>query len=113
MNRRDLLVASAATAGAALTAHFRGRRFTRDFRPPHSRIAVLSADEYSDKLDQLIYDGIQLFNLSVRGKSVLLKPNLVEYVHGRPVNTDTWLIGAAAETFLRLGAASVTVAEGP
>ena len=31
----------------------------------------------------------------------------------KPVNTETQLIGAAAETFLRLGAASVTVAEGP
>jgi uncharacterized protein (DUF362 family) len=29
------------------------------------------------------------------------------------VNTDTQLIGAAVEAFLRLGAASVTVAEGP
>src|SRR5260370_24643942 len=32
---------------------------------------------------------------------------------GRPVNTDTQLIGAAAEAFLRLDAASVTVGEGP
>lgn len=113
MNRRDLLVASAAVTGAVLTARLQRRKYTRDFRPPSSRIVVLPADQYSNKLDQLVYEGIRLFNLNVRGKSVLLKPNLVEYIPGRPVNTDTQLIGAAAETFLRLGAASVTVAEGP
>src|SRR5437867_3848680 len=113
MNRRDLLLASAATTGAALTAYFRSRKFVRDVRPSRSRVAVLSADQYSEKLDQLVYDGIRPFELNVRGKSVLLKPNVVEYIAGKPVNTDTQLIGAAAEAFLRLGAASVTVAEGP
>jgi len=113
MNRRDLLVASAAVTGAALTARLQRRKYTRDFRPPSSRVAVLQADQYSDKLDQLVYEGLRLFNLNVRGKSVLLKPNLVEYIPGRPVNTDTQLIGAAAEAFLRLGAVSITVAEGP
>ena len=113
MNRRDLLVASAAVAGSALTAQLQRRKYTRDFHLSRSRVAVLTADQYSDELDRLIYDGIRLFSLNVRGKSVLLKPNLVEYIPGRPVNTDTHLIGAAAETFLRLGAASVTVAEGP
>jgi uncharacterized protein (DUF362 family) len=113
MNRRDLLVASAAVTGAALTARLQRRKYTRDFRPPSSRIVVLPADQYSNKLDQLVYEGIRLFNLNVRGKSVLLKPNLVEYIPEKPVNTDTQLIGAAAEAFLRLGAAPVTVAEGP
>src|SRR2546427_3624659 len=113
MNRRDLLVASAAVAGSALSAQFRRRKYSRDLRPSRSRVAVLPADQYSDSLEQLIYAGIRPFNLNVRGKSVLLKPNLVEYILGRPVNTDTQLIGGAAETFLRLGAASVIVAQGP
>ena len=113
MNRRDLLVASAAVTGAALTAQLQRRKYSRDLRPQRSRVAVLTVDQYSGRLDQLVYGGIRLFNLNVRGKSVLLKPNLVEYIPGRPVNTDTQLIGAAAEAFLRLGAASVTVAEGP
>jgi uncharacterized protein (DUF362 family) len=113
MNRRDLLLASAATTGAALTAYFRSRKFIRDVRPTRSRLAVLSSDQYSEKLDQLVYDGIRLFDLDVRGKSILLKPNLVEYIADKPVNTDTQLIGAAVEAFLRLGACSVAVAEGP
>ena len=38
---------------------------------------------------------------------------LGEYIADKPVNTDIQLIGAAVEAFLRLGADSVTVAEGP
>jgi len=76
-------------------------------------VAVLHTDQYSDKLDEVVYDGLRLFNLNVRGKSILLKPNIVEYIPAKPVNTDTQLIGAAVEAFLRLDAASVTVGEGP
>src|SRR6266850_1158414 len=113
MNRRDWLIASTAVTGSAVTMRFQQQKYSRDLRPKRSRVAILHTDQYSDKLDELVYDGLRLFNLNVRGKSVLLKPNIVEYIPGRPVNTDTQLIGAAAEGFLRLGAASVTVAEGP
>ncbi len=114
MNRRDWLISSAAVTGSALTAmRLRRPKYTRDIRLKRSRIAVLHTDEYSDKLDELVYHGLRLFNLNVRGKSVLLKPNIVEYIPGKPVNTDARLIGASAEAFLRLDAASITVGEGP
>src|SRR6266567_1483308 len=114
MNRRDWLITSAAGIGSALTMmRLQQRKYSHDLRPKRSRVAILHADKYSDKLDELVYDGLRLFNLNVRGKSILLKPNIVEYIPGRPVNTDTQLIGAAAEAFLRLDAASVTVGEGP
>src|SRR5437870_9396417 len=112
MNRRDWLIASAAVTGSALTMRLQ-QQYSRDLRPKRSRVAIMHADQYSDKLDELVYDGLRLFNLDVRGKSVLLKPNIVEYIPGRPVNTDTQVIGAAAEAFLRLDAASITVGEGP
>src|SRR5437867_2142863 len=113
MHRRDWLITSAAVTGSALTVRLQGQKYLRDLRPKRSRVAILQADQYSDKLDELVYDGLRLFNLDVRGKSVLLKPNIVEYIPERPVNTDAQLIGAAAEAFLRLDAASVTVGEGP
>lgn len=114
MNRRDWLIASAAVTGSALTTmRLQQRKYSRDLRPKRSRVAILHAGQYSDQLDKLVYEGLRLFNLNVRGKSVLLKPNIVEYIPGKPVNTDTQLIGAAAEAFLRLDAASVTVGEGP
>jgi uncharacterized protein (DUF362 family) len=88
-------------------------KYSRDLRPKRSRAAILHVEEYSNKLDELVYEELRLFNLKIRGKSVLLKPNIVEYIPGKPVNTDTQLIGAAAEAFLRLDAASVTIGEGP
>ena len=113
MNRRDLLIASAAVTGSALTMRLQQRKYSRDLRPNRSRIAILHTDHYSDHLDELVYDGLRVFNLDVRAKSILLKPNIVEYIRGKPVNTDPQLIGATAEAILRLDAASVTVGEGP
>src|SRR5437870_5392126 len=114
MNRRDWLITSAAATGSALTTmRLQKRKYSRDLRPKRSRVAILHTDRYSDKLDELVYQGLRLFNLNVRGKSILFKPNIVEYIPGKPVNTDAQLISATVEAFLRLDAASVTVSEGP
>jgi uncharacterized protein (DUF362 family) len=83
-----------------------------NYRKPRSLVAVLNCDMYSERLEKLLLDGLKLFPIHVRGKSVLLKPNLVEDLPG-PVNTNPALIGAAARCFLRLGARRVVVGEGP
>ncbi|HKR78624.1 MAG TPA: DUF362 domain-containing protein [Nitrospira sp.] len=50
----------------------------------------------------------------LKGKSILLKPNLVETASGAPhINTHPLVLRGAIEAFLRLGAARVMVAEGP
>src|SRR5213594_2934207 len=113
MNKRDWLIASATATGSALIMRLQQRKYARDLRPKRSRVAILHTDQYSDKLGEIVYDGLGLFNLNVRGESVLLKPNIVECIPGKPVNTDAQLIGATAEAFLRLDAATVVVAEGP
>jgi uncharacterized protein (DUF362 family) len=113
MNRRDWLATAAAVSGGAAVWAYQRRQHAPDLRPARSRIAVLHADRYSDALDELILEGVRMFNLDLRGKSVLLKPNLVEAIPGKPVNTNPQLIGATAEAFLRLGANTVTVGEGP
>jgi uncharacterized protein (DUF362 family) len=114
MNRRDWVIASAAVTGSLLTMkRCKEPKYFVDLRPKLSRLAILRVDAYSDKLNQLVYEGLRLFRLNIRGKSVLLKPNIVEYIAGKPINTDSQLIGAAAEAFLRFDAASVTVGEGP
>ena len=61
----------------------------------------------------MLLDGLRLFHLDLRGKTVLLKPNLVEHIAGAEVNTNPLLVGAAAEAFLEIGAKEVIVAEGP
>jgi len=85
-----------------------------DRRKPRSRVAILNADSYaSASLEATILAGLWLFGMNLRGKSVLLKPNLVEYIPGAEVNTNPLLVGAAADAFLALGAKTVVVAEGP
>ena len=47
------------------------------------------------------------------GRSVVLKPNLVEFEPASSINTHPMLVHAAFEAFRALGAASVRIAEGP
>lgn len=88
-------------------------RFDSDRRPARSHVAILNAHQYSEKLGQTLFDGLALFNLDVSAKSVLLKPNLVDYAPGAHINTHPVLVAVAAECFKRLGARSVVVGEGP
>jgi uncharacterized protein (DUF362 family) len=69
--------------------------------------------EYSERLCGVLWEGLKLFSLNVAGKTVLLKPNLVDYISGAEINTHPLLIIAAAECFRCLGAKRVMVAEGP
>jgi uncharacterized protein (DUF362 family) len=115
MNRRRFAAGAATLAsGAALVAtQVPAHWSVRDHRPKRSRVSVVSADMYSSKLDGLVFDALSLFSLDLKGKAVLLKPNLVEYIPQVEVNTNPQLVGAAAEAFLRLGARKVLVGEGP
>jgi uncharacterized protein (DUF362 family) len=125
MTRRDLLVRSGAVAawaavGGAVAAERLGvfdapPPFDRSAfpKPGRSAVAVLRAERYDGDLEGLVLDGLRLVEADVRGRSVVLKPNLVEFVHGSSINTDPRLVVAAADAFRRLGAASVVVAEGP
>jgi len=100
----------AVTAGA--TADWFWPKHSVSYRRPRSFVAILNADEYSVKIESLLMDGLRLFRLNVAGKTVLLKPNLVEDLPG-PVNTHAEVIGSAARCFLRLGATRIVIGEGP
>lgn len=76
-------------------------------------MAVVCAPGYSTALEQILWDALKLFALDVRGKCVLLKPNLVDHIEGVEINTHPQVVGAAVECFRRLEAAEVTVGEGP
>ena len=82
-------------------------------KPP---VAILKASNYSSALDNIVEQGLRELGIdaaTVKGKRILLKPNLVEVDRSAPqVNTHPALVRAAAETFRKLGAASVIVAEG-
>ncbi len=78
-----------------------------------SRVAILRASSYSADLVDRMLRGISLCGLQVKGKRVLLKPNLVEFDRFAPINTDVSVVAAAVEVFERLGAAEVLIGEGP
>ena len=114
LTRREFVVGTAAlAAGATVTAPFLLPKFHSDQRSKRSRVAILHAQQYSQQLDQIVLSGLRLFPIDVRGKTVVLKPNLVDYIPGNAINTHPLLVLAAAESFRRLGAKSVLLAEGP
>ncbi|MGH7855034.1 MAG: DUF362 domain-containing protein [Candidatus Binatia bacterium] len=79
----------------------------------NSRVAILAATRYDQPLKDTITRGIKLCGLDVKGKRILLKPNLVEFDPKAVINTNPAVIEAAIDSFRGLGAAQVTVAEGP
>ena len=93
-----------AGTGVLAVRRLRSTGFVQDRRKPQSRVAILHEDSYTGPLDRTLIAGIGLFDLNLRGKTVLLKPNLVEYIPGAEVNTNPWLVGAAASAFLAFGA---------
>jgi uncharacterized protein (DUF362 family) len=113
MSRRIFGTAVIAGTGALAVRRMLSTGFLQDRRTPRSRVAIIHQDSYSIRLDHTLADGLRLFDLNLRGKTVLLKPNLVEYIPGREVNTNPRLVGAAATAFLALGAKTVLVGEGP
>jgi uncharacterized protein (DUF362 family) len=73
----------------------------------------LTARSYGLPLKDIISSGIKLCSLDVKGKRILLKPNLVEFDPKGVINTHPAVIEAAIDSFWSLGAAQVIVAEGP
>ena len=77
--------------------------------------ALVGCDSYDRKLVRDAMErGLQLAPPpDVSGKTVLLKPNFVEYSADRPVTTHVDVIIAAARAFRDLGARHVVIGEGP
>ena len=76
-------------------------------------VSIYRAAEYSENLYALIRRLITEHGLDVRGKRVVLKPNMVEFDERTVINTNPKLVHAALEGFRSAGAADVRIAEGP
>ena len=68
---------------------------------------------YQQELTAQIVESLDVYKLPVRGKSVLLKANLVGLDPLGIMNTHPAVIAATREAFLRLGASDVFVGDGP
>jgi uncharacterized protein (DUF362 family) len=76
-------------------------------------VAIRRVANYQADLSSVLFETLREFDLPVRGKTVLLKPNLVGLDPLGMMNTHPAVIAAARESFLRLGAAEVMVGDGP
>jgi len=95
-------------AGAALVLHGCAR-VPEKWQP----VSIHRASAYSEDLYDLVRRIIADHKLNVRGRRVVLKPNLVEFDERTVINTNPKLVHAAFEAFRAAGAAEVRVAEGP
>ncbi len=106
VSRRELLLGAAA-AGVAVGCNSARPNLQK------SRVTVLKAPDYNQSLYATVRQLLENQKLNVKGKHVVLKPNLVEFDPSRPINTHPIFVHAALEAFRSLGAGSVRIAEGP
>jgi uncharacterized protein (DUF362 family) len=83
------------------------------FQRPPSKVVIRRAADYEQDLSALIHESLAAFNLPVKGKTILLKPNLVGLDPLGVMNTHPAVIAATRESFLRSGAAQVLIGDGP
>jgi uncharacterized protein (DUF362 family) len=82
-------------------------------RGPKPAVRIVKADAYDQRLFEIVRRLFTEARLDVRGKRVVLKPNLVEFDAATCVNTNPVVVHAAIEAVRALGAAQVRIAEGP
>ena len=115
LTRRDLLLAGTAGLLIGLGLVLVPKRYLR--MPQRAQSLVTKVAHYQLDIADAISRGIRELGIvpeESKGKRILLKPNLVETASGAPhVNTHPLVLRGAGEAFLRLGAATVMVAEGP
>jgi uncharacterized protein (DUF362 family) len=111
LSRRAFLATAAATViGGCTRPPYRPEDFSV---PSVSSVAILPAATYDVDLSDVIGRGLRELGVSVTGKRVLLKPNLVEYEPGTVINTHANVVVGAAIALRRAGAREVVVGEGP
>lgn len=113
MKRRSFLAGTGAALTAGLTL-----RTARELDEAGCRadVFIARASSYSANLDEIIRAGLSELGVGpaqVKGKSVLLKPNLVEPLRAAPhINTHPAVVRAVSEVFRSWLAREVIVAEG-
>ena len=83
----------------------------RDRERPN--VSIVRAPAYTQDLHQKVLQLLRDHKVSVQGKRVVLKPNLVEFDPATTINTHPLLVHATLEAFRAMGAADVRIAEGP
>jgi uncharacterized protein (DUF362 family) len=82
---------------------------------PQSPVHIAPVTDYNANLADVVQRQYEHFRarLPLKGKRVVLKPNLVEYHRDKVINTNPNVVAAVIELCRREEAAEVIVAEGP
>ena len=109
MNRRRFLKNTLAAAGAAAAASGLVSACGKKSSP---QVALVACPDYTQARRALEQAWSLLAEKpAVRGRRVLLKPNLIDYQAGLSINTDVAVIEAAIVLLKNLGAGAITVGE--
>lgn len=79
------------------------------------KVFILPVENYQNLSVDSLYQAINHFPeiQNCKNKTILLKPNLIEFNPDLPVNTDSSFISKVIELFQELGASRIIVGEGP
>jgi uncharacterized protein (DUF362 family) len=105
LTRRQFVAGAIALSGAAGC----GRRPAPGSEPKVSVVRASYGADLLDRVRRLFVD----HGVTLRGKRVVLKPNLVEFDSATAINTSPALVLAVLEACRALGAGAVRIAEGP
>jgi uncharacterized protein (DUF362 family) len=106
VTRRELLIGTAGTT--LLLSGCKSQSPLTD-----SQVSVVKAPAYSDTIFDVVRRLFVDHSVAVKGRRVVLKPNLVEFDSASTINTHPLVVHAALEAVRALGAAEVRIAEGP
>ena len=113
LGRREFLAAATgafAAASVACRKPYDSRLFVH---PERSAVGIFAAGSYGNDLGDVVYRGLSELAPPIKGRRVLLKPNIVEFARETVINTHASVVAAAADACLRMGAREVIVGEGP
>jgi len=107
--RREWLAATLATSGGAAVLAGCGKSLPM----APSTVSIVRAPAYDPRIYETMRRILEDHRVDVRGRTVVLKPNLVEFEPQSSINTHPILVHAAWEAFQAMGASSVRIGEGP
>jgi uncharacterized protein (DUF362 family) len=125
IKRRDFMVGAAGVVttvalggcgGAKLNVELQEATPAQRARKKEGRstVGILECPSYEEDIFKAIKPYLASLNLpDLKGKTVVLKPNMVEYHPHSPITTNPAVILAAAELANYLGAKEIIIGEGP
>lgn len=115
LTRREMIgVSSTVLLGGSVVAGM--HQWSQNENGMRAEVCIQQVEHYNQDVVRAIKEGLLELGITrhnIRGKRIVLKPNLVETAIDRPhINTHPSVIVSAAEVFRSLDAAEVIVAEG-